>query len=442
METPFMSVCIPTYNRAERLADSIRSVLEQSFQDFELVIVDNRSTDHTEAVVASFDDDRIRFIVNEWNIGAPANHNRCLIEAKGKYIKFLHSDDTLVIKEALQRFYDAAVSQPNAGIITCCFTFNSEPYLSLPFDLLRPKGFSSVRECMNIHSFGLPSEWMVKREILPYTGLLIDSHICDVDFVMKSVFAFDTYSIAEPLVNHTLHEGSETTIASSMNGWEFMRFKALEQLPYYSSLSVELKNVLCNYLHMTVMVRVKKAIEMQCFHFALQGVLDLLKMDPQLHDYEGEAREKVLSRLLHLLVLRKTPTEIVNYMHSQNECRSYAHLYQYGIAFRHQLYSLEKKIKESGKQLQIIGDGGFAGCFLDAFPELKTRVTQIIKSEQNIQEESDMFRGIPTSSDLQIDFSVTFAILGSDVNMRKHRYALIKSGLVEGEHFLPLAELI
>ncbi|CAM4332709.1 glycosyltransferase [Paenibacillus alkaliterrae] len=440
MEIPFMSVCIPTYNRAERLADSIRSVLEQSFQDFELLIADNHSSDHTEAVVASFDDDRIRFIANEWNIGASANHNRCLLEAKGKYIKFLHSDDILVTPETLQRFYDAAISQPNAGIITCCFTFHLKPHISLPFDLLRLKGFNSVRECMNIHSFGLPSEWMIKREILPYTGLLIDSHICDVDFVMKTVYAFDTFSIAEPLVDHALHDGSETTFASSLNGWEFMRFKALEQLPYYSSLSVELKNILCNYLHMTVMIRAKEAIEMRSFHIALQGVLDLLKMDPQLHDYE-EDREKVLSRLLNLLVLRKTPAEIVDYMRSQNECRAYAHLYQYGIAFRHQLYSLEKKLKESGKQLQVLGDGGFAGCFLDAFPELKQSVTRVIKTEQNGQE-SDRFKGIPISSDLQLDFSDTFAILASDVSMRNHKYALIKSGLVEGEHFLPLAELI
>ncbi|WP_410511001.1 glycosyltransferase family 2 protein [Paenibacillus sp. BR2-3] len=440
METPFMSVCIPTYNRADRLADCIRSVLGQSFQDFELVIVDNHSTDHTEAVVASFHDDRIRFIVNKWNIGAAANHNLCLLEAKGKYIKFLHSDDFLLTTEALQRFHDAAINQPSAGIITCCFTFNSEKFLSQPFDLLRTKGFSTARECMNIHSFGLPSEWMIKKEILPYTGLLIDSHICDVDFMMKTVYYFDTFAIAEPLVNHTLHDGSETTIASQMNGWEFMRFKALEQLPYFSALSVELKNVLSNYLHMAMMIRVKEAIEKQAYHIALQGLLDLLRMDPQLRDYEGEDRERVLTRLQDLLIFRKTPVEIVNYMQSQNESRAYAHLYHHGIAFRHQLYNLEKKMRESNKQLHVLGDGGLAGCFLEAFPELKQRVSRIVQTEQQDQG-ADSFMGIPITTDLQIDFSDTFAILASDVNMRNHRYALIRSGLVEGEHFLPLAEL-
>lgn len=436
-----MSVCIPTYNRAERLADAIRSILEQSFQDFELVIVDNHSTDHTEEVVASFHDERIRFIVNDWNIGAAANHNRCLLEAKGKYIKFLHSDDLLITPEALQRFYDAAINHPDAGIITCCFTFNSEKFASLPFDLPRTKGFSSARECMNIHSFGLPSEWMVKKEILPYTGLLIDSHICDVDFVMKTVYYFDTFAIAEPLVNHTLHDGSETTSASQMNGWEFMRFKALEQLPYFSLLSLELKNVLSNYLHMAVMVRVKEAIEKQAYQIAHQGVLDLLKIDPQLYDYEGEDREKALTRLQDLLIHRKSPAEIVNYMHSQNVSRSYAHLYHHGLAFRHQLYNLEKKLRESNKQLQILGTGRLAGCFLDAFPELKQRVSRVVQTEQRDQG-TDSFMGIPTTSDLHLDFQNTFAILASDVNMRSHRYALIRSGLIEGEHFLPLGEFL
>ena len=90
-----VSVCIPTYQGAAYLGQAIDSVLTQSFGDFELVVVDNHSTDGTEELVAAYSDSRIRFFRNERNLGAEANWNRCLAEARGTYIKLLPHDDLL-----------------------------------------------------------------------------------------------------------------------------------------------------------------------------------------------------------------------------------------------------------------------------------------------------------------------------------------------------------
>lgn len=97
-----VSIVMPSYNCARFIADSIKSVIAQTHTDWELIIVDDCSTDDTESIVASFCDDRIRYIRNEKNNGAAISRNRALREAKGRWIAFLDSDD-LWLPEKLER---------------------------------------------------------------------------------------------------------------------------------------------------------------------------------------------------------------------------------------------------------------------------------------------------------------------------------------------------
>ena len=88
-----VSVIMPSYNTADYIGDSIRSVLAQTYKNWELLIVDDCSKDNTDEVVASFADARIRYLKNERNSGAALSRNRALREAKGRWIAFLDSDD-------------------------------------------------------------------------------------------------------------------------------------------------------------------------------------------------------------------------------------------------------------------------------------------------------------------------------------------------------------
>lgn len=89
-----VSVIMPSYNTANFIAESIRSVIAQTYPNWELIIVDDCSRDETDAVVAPFlADNRIRYLKNEKNGGAAVSRNRALREAKGKWIAFLDSDD-------------------------------------------------------------------------------------------------------------------------------------------------------------------------------------------------------------------------------------------------------------------------------------------------------------------------------------------------------------
>ena len=88
-----VSIVMPSYNTAGFIADSINSVRAQTYENWELIIVDDCSTDNTDEVVSFFEDPRIRYIKNEKNSGAAVSRNRALSEAKGRWIAFLDSDD-------------------------------------------------------------------------------------------------------------------------------------------------------------------------------------------------------------------------------------------------------------------------------------------------------------------------------------------------------------
>lgn len=88
-----VSIIMPSYNTGRFIKETVESVLAQTHSNFELIIVDDCSTDNTDEVVASFEDARIKYIKNEKNSGAAVSRNRALREATGKWIAFLDSDD-------------------------------------------------------------------------------------------------------------------------------------------------------------------------------------------------------------------------------------------------------------------------------------------------------------------------------------------------------------
>jgi len=103
------SECLhPTYNYARFLPEAIESILNQNFTDFELLIIDDCSSDNTAEVVCAYaaKDRRISFSVNSPNIGMVNNWNLCLRRARGEYIKFVFGDDVLISKDALLKMME------------------------------------------------------------------------------------------------------------------------------------------------------------------------------------------------------------------------------------------------------------------------------------------------------------------------------------------------
>ena len=96
MKQPFFSVIIPSYNRAVLIGKTIDSVLQQTFQDFEIIIIDNKSTDNTTEILRPYlRDERIRLHVQEQNYERSRSRNKGMELAAGQYLSFLDSDDIL-----------------------------------------------------------------------------------------------------------------------------------------------------------------------------------------------------------------------------------------------------------------------------------------------------------------------------------------------------------
>ena len=133
MATPLVSVLMTAYNREKYIAEAIESVLASTFQDFELIIVDDCSRDHTVEIVRRYTSDpRLQVHVNEKNLGDYPNRNRAASLAKGQYLKYVDSDDYIyprglqIMVEMFEPFTEAAVG-------FCSFAQVSErPY---PFQL-------------------------------------------------------------------------------------------------------------------------------------------------------------------------------------------------------------------------------------------------------------------------------------------------------------------
>lgn len=119
MKAPKLSVCIPVYNCDQFIKDAIDSVLNQSFSDFELVILDNQSTDNTVEIIKSYTDPRIKFEQNPSNIGMLANWNRVVTLTSGEYIKVLPADDFLY-PGCLQAQCDALDADKDKTIALVC----------------------------------------------------------------------------------------------------------------------------------------------------------------------------------------------------------------------------------------------------------------------------------------------------------------------------------
>lgn len=116
---PTFSVIVPTYGRRELLSRAIASVLAQTYDDFELVVVDDASPTDAQGVIASFHDDRIRYIRREKNGGLAATRNTGIRQARGIYISFLDDDDEYLphfLEETYRRFQSAPAE---LGFVGC-----------------------------------------------------------------------------------------------------------------------------------------------------------------------------------------------------------------------------------------------------------------------------------------------------------------------------------
>lgn len=118
MGTPKVSIAIPMYNCEQHIRETIDSVLKQTFNDFELIILDDQSTDRSAEIVKTFNDPRIRYERNPANLGFFGNWNRCLAAMNGTYCKLLPHDDPLE-PSCIEKQVDILDRYPDVELVHC-----------------------------------------------------------------------------------------------------------------------------------------------------------------------------------------------------------------------------------------------------------------------------------------------------------------------------------
>jgi len=116
---PKVSVVIPTHNRSSRIERAIDSVISQDFEDTEVIVVDDGSTDDTESVVKSIDDPRIRYLAHDTNRGGSAARNTGIEESSGEYVAFLDDDDEW-LPQKLRRQVDCLEDRSEDWVAVYC----------------------------------------------------------------------------------------------------------------------------------------------------------------------------------------------------------------------------------------------------------------------------------------------------------------------------------
>ena len=114
---PTVSIIIPTYNRSRLIARAVKNVLNQTYQDFELIIVDDGSTDGTREVVAGFSDERIRYVQHDKNRGEAAARNTGIKVARGEYIASHDSDDEWLHEKLAKQIRAFENCSPEIGVV-------------------------------------------------------------------------------------------------------------------------------------------------------------------------------------------------------------------------------------------------------------------------------------------------------------------------------------
>lgn len=232
---PLVSVIIPTYNRASWLPGAIESVLKQSFADFELLIIDDGSTDNTHEIIDR-SGDRIRYF-HQSNRGPSAARNLGIKNARGKYITFLDSDDRW-LKNKLLSQVNLMTADPQIKI---CYT--NEIWIRRgervnPGKIHQKYSGGIYQRCLPLCIIS-PSSVMIHREVLDRVGVFDETlPVCeDYDLWLRISSRYPISFIDKPLI--IKNGGHEDQLSHQNWGMDRFRVTAMEKMLQQNELGSE-----------------------------------------------------------------------------------------------------------------------------------------------------------------------------------------------------------
>jgi len=191
---PIVSICLPTYNGSATVSETIQSILTQSFQQWELIVSDDKSTDDTLIKIKEFEDPRIRIVSSRQRSTPADNWNHCIAHAQGKYIKVMGQDDLLLpdcIKSEVE-----IMDHPSHSELSFCFS-RRNIISSSGRIIIRSRGFDNETDLVEIplllpkivrsgaNIFGEPVAVMIRASALKKVGGFTGSYVIDLNMWIR-----------------------------------------------------------------------------------------------------------------------------------------------------------------------------------------------------------------------------------------------------------------
>jgi len=224
--SPFFSVIIPTFNRKVSVEVALRSILEQSFKKFELIIIDDGSTDQTKEMIKTYKDRRIYYLYQE-NHGVAHARNRGLEQARGQFVAFLDSDDRWV-PQKLERVFEYIQEYPDIKVFHTEEKWYKAGKIHNPKKKhQKPTGFVYT-EAIRLCSISI-STAAIHRDVFSSIGNFDEELLAceDYDFWLRATHKYEIKLIEEYL---TLKDGGRPDQLSAQWGLDRYRIKALAKM--------------------------------------------------------------------------------------------------------------------------------------------------------------------------------------------------------------------
>lgn len=237
MKQPFLTVVMPVYNGEKYLKDAIDSVLNQTYINFELLIIDDGSTDQSVEIIKSYSDPRIRFLSNGANYGVGYTRNRGLDEARGEFLAWMDCDD-LIDPTRLEKQVNFLLDNPEIGI---CGTWWVRIGEGRPRVLKSAADPEVIKARLLFYPAINPATAMYNLKITKAAGLRYDKRLLiaeDYDFYFEASFKFPMQNIGEVLYSY---RASETSIMKKYQDQEdkMMEFHKIIYSKAFEKLGLE-----------------------------------------------------------------------------------------------------------------------------------------------------------------------------------------------------------
>lgn len=246
---PKVSVIIPTYNYGKYIEKAIDSVLAQTYKDFEIIVVDDGSTDNTREIIQTRYKDKVRYFYQE-NKGAPVARNKGIKESKGEYLAFLDQDD-LFHPLNLEKKVDFLDSNSEFGWVYSDYTGITEPGFKKPTGNITRKGSAAKykisghisKQLIEGYLLSTPSTVMIRRNVIDKAGCFDEkiSHLEDYDLWLRISYWFPIGFIDQELCTVLYHKNSSSSMFDDRDKYYSSRIRINHKIEtMYPDLAVSI----------------------------------------------------------------------------------------------------------------------------------------------------------------------------------------------------------